>query len=258
MVVAGAAMAGCQTQRPAPAGAVAGQQPGSLLATVHWDGPVLLPGGRSIQVYADVMHLPDNYCLAARLPTLRSAVTENTTSVTIQVRAYRPSPAPPTGNACFASGHIPVPVIAQLQQPLGRRALKDATGATVPVLDATTVPTPTYLPPGYRQTAFGGTPTTGSFRNYERVPWPAPGVQQEVHINQRLQPRQPLYEEQELARGTVLGHPARVVQSGGKVAVQRCVTWADQPYIWSICSFGGGYPPDVSTTQLLRIANSLR
>ena len=254
IVMAGVALAGCQAQQ---SGTVGNQQPGALLATVHWDRPVLLPGGRSIQVSADVMHLPD-YCLSAALPTLRPVVSETATSVTIRVRAYRPSLAPPpTVNACAASGHIPVPVIVQLQRPLGQRNLKDASGDTVPVLDAATVPTPTYLPPGYRQTAFSGSPTTGSIRSYERLPRAADGSLFELRIIQQLPPRQPLYQEQELARSTVLGHPARVVQTGGDIAVQRCVTWSAQPYVWLICAYGGDHP-ELSAAQLLHIANSLR
>ncbi|HEU5271768.1 MAG TPA: hypothetical protein VFU36_17735 [Jatrophihabitans sp.] len=255
LVVAGVALAGCQSQRPGTA-AANDQRPGSLLATVYWDGPVLLPDGRSIQVSADVMHLPD-YCVGAGLPALRPTVSETATSVTIRVRAYRPDQAPPSADACAASGHEPVPVIARLRQPLGRRTLMDANGRSVPVLDAATVPTPHYLPAGYRQIALGGSPATGSFRNYERFPRPADGSELVLHIDQLRSPFHPLFEEQELARGTVLGHPARVVQSGGKVAVQRCVTWSDQPYVWSVCSFGGNLP-DLSTAQLLRIANSLR
>lgn len=252
MVLAAVALAGCQSQRSGTAGATDDR----LLATVHWDGAVLLPGGRSIQVDADVMHLPD-YCLSAGLPTLRPTVSETATSVTIRVRAYRPNPPPPSSDACAASGHVPVPVTAQLRQPLGRRTLVDADGRPEPVLDAATVPTPSYVPAGYRQTALGGSPTTGSFRNYERFPWPADGSELELLIHQQLPPLRPLPEEQELARGTVLGHPARVVQSGGNIAVQRCVTWSDRPYVWSICTAGGSRP-DVSTAQLLRIANSLR
>ena len=253
MVLAAVVLAGCQSQ---PSGPAATDRPGSLLATVHWDGAVLLPGGRAIQVSADVMHLPD-YCLSAGLPMLRPTVSETATTVTIRVRAYRPDPPPPSSDACAASGHVPVPVIAHLRQPLGRRSLVNAAGLPEPVFDASTVPTPSYVPAGYQQTALGGSPTTGSFRHYERFPWPADGSELELHIDQYLPPRRPLPAEQELARGTVLGHPARVVQTGGKIAVQRCVTWSDQPYVWSVCTVGGNQP-DLSTAQLLRIANSLR
>jgi hypothetical protein len=254
LALAGMALAGCGVQPAGSAGTAqpAGSAAGSLLATVSWAGPVLLPGGGSIQVSADVMHLP-NYCIGAGLPTLRPSVTETATSVRIQVRAYRPDPAPPTANACAASGHEPVPVIAQLQQPLGRRSLENGAGVTVSVLDASTVPTPGYLPAGYRLTALGGSPTTGSYRIYERIPQPYDGTEFDLQIRQQHPPLQPLTEEQEVARGTVLGHPARVVQGGG----ERCVTWPDQPYVWSICAFGGNRPPEVSASQLLRIGNSL-
>ena len=227
---------------------------GSLLGSVDWNEPVLLPDGHSVMVYADVMHLPHDYCLGEGLPTLRPTVTETAGSVTIQVRAYRPRDKPLVDN-CALLGYEPVPVTARLSQPLGRRSLHDAKGDTVPVLDAAKVPAPSYLPAGYQPTALGGTPSTGSYRYYEHLPEPGDGNQLDLRIFQRLLPIQPLSEQQTVLRGTVLGHPAEVVQSGGSIAVQRCAVWTERPYVWSICSYG---VPLLSAEQLLRIGNSLR
>ena len=84
---------------------------GSLLGTVDWNEPVLLPDGRSVLIYADVMHLP-NYCLGEGLPTLRPSVTETAGSVTIQIRAYRSRPPSPGVDFCALNGYPPVPVAA--------------------------------------------------------------------------------------------------------------------------------------------------
>ena len=136
---------------------------------------------------------------------------------------------------------MPVPVTVRLSQPLGQRSLVDgSTGHQHPVLDAAGVPTPSYLPPGYGQMTLSWDETQADIvsRSYQRLPRAADGNDQSLLIERRPLPDQPLYNEQVLARGTVLGRPARVAQSRN-FDDEVCAIWSDQQHAWWVCSMGG-------------------
>jgi len=227
--------------------------PGSL-GVVDWTAPVLDHGG-AITVYADVNATP-NYCLADGLPRLQTAVAADTGSVTITVTAYRPASATrttPPGDACASLGHVPVPVTARLTQPLGSRALVDAaTGRRHPVLDADSMPDAGYLPAGYREQ-----PLTWDESSPDVVTrdFAGPGGQSLI-LERRPLPDQPMYNEQVLARGLVLGHPARVAETRN-FPDNVCAMWSDAQHVWWVCSQGDPRAA-LSPAVLLRIGNSVR
>jgi hypothetical protein len=79
---------------------------------------------------------------------------QGATSVTVAIRGGMlvPASAPTNGNfgfSCTLAGYVQVPV--RLAAPLGHRALYSGTDTqqAQPVLDPTTVPTPSDVPPGY-------------------------------------------------------------------------------------------------------------
>src|SRR4051794_9287941 len=239
VLVAGMAPLAWQARRSGPVHAADGQRGAASLGTPEWTAPILQPDGRSVTVNVDVNKL-SGYCLDDGLPTLTPSVTETSGTVRIEVRAARAKPAT-SGHVCSSVGHIPVPVTVRLSRPLDQRNLVDgATGHRHPVLDAAGVPTPSYLPPGYGQMSLSWDETQPDIvsRSYQRLPRPANGNDQSLLIERRPLPDQPLYNEQVLARGTVLGRPARVTKARN-FDDEVCAVWTDQQHVWWVCSLGG-------------------
>jgi len=222
--------------------------PGSL-GVIDWTAPVLEPDG-AITVYADVDATP-NYCLTDGVPRLQPAVAENAGQLTVTVTAYRPANRP-SGKACSSIGHAPVPVTVRSTQPLGSRTLVDAaTGRRHPVLAAASMPDAGYLPAGYREQ-----PLTWDENSPDIVTRDFAGPSgQSLILERRPLPDQPMYNEQVLARGPVLGHPARVAQTRN-FPDNVCAMWSDAQHVWWVCSQGGPRAA-LSPAVLLRIGNSV-
>jgi hypothetical protein len=257
VLVAGLALVAWQARRSGPAHAADDRGVGASLGTPDWIAPILQPDGRSVTVNVDVNTL-SGYCLDDGLPALTPKVTETSATVRIQVRASRVKPAS-SGNTCSSVGHIPVPLTVRLSRPLDQRSLVDAaTGHRHQVLDAAGVLTPSYLPPGYGQMALGWDETQADIvsRSYQRLPRAADGNDQSLLIERRPLPDQPLYNEQVLARGTVLGRAARVAKTGN-FDDEVCAIWSDQQHVWWVCSLGSPKAA-LDPAQLLRIGNSIR
>ena len=231
-------------------------KPAGALGALDWTAPVLQPDG-SVTVFADVDATP-NYCIIDGLPQLTADTEETGQTVTVTVWALPPAPAaatphPKRSGPCPTVGHAPVPVsTGPLRQPLGSRALLDAsTGHRHPALTASTVATPGYVPAGYSQPVLSWDESSPDLitRSYQG----ANG--QSLLIERRPLPDQPMYAEQLLAHGTVLGRPARVVQSGN-FDDNVCAIWTDAQHVWWVCS--NGQPrAALSPATLLRIGNSL-
>jgi hypothetical protein len=237
-----------------PSSTTTNSPPDGLLGDVEWSSPVLQIDGRTMTVAVDVNRTP-HYCLDYGQPDLRGVTSENSTTVTITVRAYPPSnplpmptPAPGTVLGCSEIGHPPVPLSVKLSQPLGDRALIDGTtGTRYSVLKASTLPAPSYLPAGY---------VDKGVQWYDHVP---PFQVVHAYLNGleglRLIRSQGLLTapgERVLTTGTVLGHPAKVAESN---SYGTCAAWSDPAYSWSLCSTG---ILPLSAGELLRIANSIR
>lgn len=232
-----------------------GTAPAGALGAVDWIAPVLQPDG-SITVFANVDATP-NYCLADGVPRLTAAAEETGSTVQLTVWAFKPIGGPASSSssaACRPITRAPVPVTtAPLRQPLGSRALTDAkTGHRHPVLVASSVPAPGFVPAGYGQPTLSWDESMPDLvtRSYQA------SNGQSLLIERRSLPDQPLYNEQVLDRGTVLGRPARVAQSGG-FDDQVCAIWSDQQHVWWVCS-NGGPKAALGPAVLLRIGNSLR
>ena len=257
VLVVGVALVAWQARRSGPAHAADDQRAGASLGTPDWTAPVLQPDGRSVTVNVDVNKLSD-YCLDDGVPTLTPKVSETSATVRIQVRASRVKPAT-ARNACSSAGHAPVPLTVRLSRPLDQRSLVDgATGHRHQVLDAAGVPSPSYLPPDYGQMTLSWDETQPDIvsRSYQRLPQAADGNDQSLLIERRPLPDQPLYNEQVLTRGTVLGQPARVAQTRN-FDDEVCAIWSDQQHVWWVCSLGGPKAA-LDPAQLLRIGNSIR
>jgi len=232
---------------PAPAGA---------LGAVDWIAPVLQPDG-SVTVFADIDATP-NYCLVDGVPRLTATAEETASTVKITVWAYRPasSSTTPGGSSagCRPITRPAVPVsTAPLHQSLGSRALTDAkTGHRHPVLVASGVPAPRFVPAGYSQPILSWDESAPDLvtRSYS-----GPNGQN-LLIERRPLPDQPMYDEQVLGRGTVLGHSARIVQSGN-FADTVCAIWVDPAHVWWVCSQGQPKAA-LNPASLLRIGDSLR
>jgi hypothetical protein len=231
--------------------ATPGSTPAGALGAVDWTAPVLQPDG-SITVFADVTATP-NYCLADGVPRLTAAAENSGSTVKITVWAFRPAPASSSSASCRPVSRPVVPVsTAPLGQPLGSRTLTDTkTGRTHPVLTASSVPAPGFVPAGYGQPILSWDETAPDLvtRSYS-----GPNGQS-LLIERRPLPDQPLYNEKVLASGSVLGHAARVVQSGS-FADNVCAIWSDPQHVWWVCS-NGQPAAAVNPATLLRIGNSL-
>lgn len=228
------------------------------LADLNWIGAVLQTDPTVLTIGVDVNATP--YCLDNGLPDMRPVVTETATKVTIRARAFRPlhpSPTPtvPPGTviACSLRGYMPMSVTVRLERPLGTRSLIDAKARVQrPVLDASTLLAPSWLPAGYADKGFR---------------WRTDSPQSVAHefdgpaglLQVRRTPQSPWEGEKVLVTATVLGHPGRVFTLDNSPNL-RCVAWIDSGSTWSICSEGALEPPrpTVSVAELLRIANSMR
>lgn len=246
---------GARHDASATARARLGTAPAGALGAVDWTAPVLQPDG-SITVFANVDATP-SYCLADGVPRLTAAAEESGSTVQLTVWAFKPTGGPASSSssaACRPITRPPVPVTtAPLRQPLGSRALTDAkTGHRHPVLVASSVPSPGFVPAGYGQPTLSWDESLPDVvtRSYQA------NNGQSLLIERRSLPDQPLYNEQVLDRGTVLGRPTRVAQSGG-FDDQVCAIWSDQHYVWWVCS-NGGPKAALAPAVLLRIGNSLR
>jgi hypothetical protein len=236
--------------------------PAGALGAVDWTAPVLQPDG-SVTVYADVDATP-NYCLADGVPRLTATATDSGREVRITVWAFRPVNSASSSSAASSSAAsssascrpITRPVVpvstAPLGRPLGSRTLTDTkTGRSHSVLTASSVPAPGFVPAGYGQPELSWDESAPDLvtRSYT-----GPNGQS-VLIERRPLPDQPMFDEKRLASGSVLGHPARVVQSGN-FADNVCAIWSDPAHVWWVCS--NGEPAAALTpATLLRIGNSL-
>jgi hypothetical protein len=225
--------------------------PAGALGAVDWTAPVLQPDG-SVTVFADVDATP-NYCLADGVPRLTATAAESGSAVQITVWAFRPATASSSSGSCRQITRPVVPVsTAPLGQPLGSRTLTDTkTGHQHPVLTASSVPVPGFVPAGYDQPILSWDETAPDLvtRSYTGP------AGQSLLIERRPLPDQPLYDEKLLATGSVLGHSARVVQSGS-FADNVCAIWSDPQHVWWVCS-NGEPKAAVNPAGLLRIGNSL-
>lgn len=233
-------------------------RPAGFLGDADWIGAVLQTDPRMLTIAVNINETPN--CLDNRLPDVRPVVSETTTKVTIRAQAFRPSPPSPTPTlpagvvpVCALPGYRPMPVTVRLKQPLGTRSLIDAkTGIRHPVLDASTLLTPSWLPAGYVDLGFQWQTDSPQavVREYD-----GPGGRLRVGRS----PKSAAWSgEKTLTTATVLGHPARVFtyDTASKV---RCVAWDDSEYSWSICSDGVEPPKaSLSTEDVLRIAKSMR
>ena len=233
-----------------------GQPPPGALGAVDWTAPVLQPDG-SVTVFANINATP-NYCLADGVPRLTATAEDTGSTVKITVWAFKPASSTATATAGSSAACRPItrpvqPVsTAPLHPSLGSRTLTDAkTGHRHPVLVASTVPVPSYVPPGYGQPILSWDETLPDLttRSYSGP------AGQSLLIERRPLPDQPLYNEKVLARGTVLGRPARVAQTGN-FSDNVCAIWSDPQHVWWVCS-NGSPQAALSPAQLLRIGNSL-
>jgi len=232
-----------------------GHPPAGSLGALDWTAPVLQADG-SITVFADVDATP-KICIIDGLPQLTTAVNETDQAVTVTVWAAPPPPSatphPRRTGGCPTVGRAPVPIsTGPLHQPLGSRSLVDAsTGHKHPVLTASTIPTPGFVPAGYGQPVLSWDETSPELvtRSYT-----GPNGQS-LLIEQRPLPDQPLYNERVLAHGTVLGKPARVAQTGN-FSDNVCAIWADAHHVWWVCSQGQPAAA-LSPAVLLQVGNSL-
>lgn len=232
------------------------------LGNIDWADAVLLADGRTMTISADINHTPE-ICLDYGLPNTRAVVSETATAVTITVQAFRPSHPSPTPSVqpgsvlgCSAVGYLAPPLTIRLSQPLGSRTLIDATtGHHHPVLRASTLLTPTYLPAGY---------VDQGIQWHEELQQPqvlhdytGPGVELRVVRGYGFRAES---DQQTLGTGTVLGHPAKVIQNTN-LPGRICVLWDDPEYSWSICSDShtpGARRAPLDAAELLRIGNSMR
>ena len=237
----------------------AGWGPGSSLGNFDWSSAVLHTDDRTVTV---AVNIPETlgYC---GVPAIVGSTSEAANSVTIRTEGLRttiwpPTSPPPLGShyACGMPGLLPMPFTVTLKRPLGSRALIDATtGRHHRIFDASTLLSPSYLPAGYRdqgvqwfEDAKGG-PATHEYAG--------PGGTLRVVRGGVESPFSPA-DEQLLATGKVLGHPAKLVRapfSGSLV----CVLWRDSHYPWQVCSEASPGSPTapLDAGELLRIANSL-
>jgi hypothetical protein len=236
-------------------------QPTGMLGGVEWSSPVVQSDGKTITVAVNVNRTPD-LCLDYGLPVLRGVVSETATTVSVTVQAFppsnavpRPTPAPGTVLGCSAIGHPPVPLSVKLDQPLGNRSLIDGTTDTSqPMLKASTVPAPTYLPAGYVDRGFRWQDATSPNPNQALHDYSGPDGELQVVRGRGPDPFSPY--DPLMIIGEVLGHPARLVNGSPS---GTCLTWRDSEYWWAVCSVGsaGGAGP-LGDGELHRIGNSIR
>jgi hypothetical protein len=236
--------------------------PAGFLGDLDWTGAVLQNDPRMLTIAVDINKTP-NYCLDYGLPDVRAMASETATRVIIRAHALRPSHPSPTpsvpagaGLACSGRGYSPVTVTVQLEQPLGTRSLIDAkTGIQRPVLEASTLLTPSWLPAGYVDLGFqwqDDNPKSQVLHRYGKG-----GA--ELWVVRGYEFPAPAPDERVLSTGTVLGHPAKVTAQAISPGV-ACMTWKDSKYSWLICSRGvaGAQHAPLSAGELLRIGNSMR
>lgn len=256
-VVGGCSHSGSHSAATGSGPAGTGPTPAGALGAVDWIAPVLQPDG-SVTVFADIDETP-NYCLVDGVPRLTATAEETDSTVKITVWAYRPAggSATPRGSSSGACRPITRPAVpvstAPLHQSLGSRTLTDAkTGHRHPVLIASEVAAPRFVPGGYSQPILSWDESSPDLvtRSYS-----GPNGQS-LLIERRPLPDQPVYDEQVLARGTVLGHVARVVQTGN-FADNVCAIWSDPKHVWWVCSQGQPKAA-LKPASLLRVGNSLR
>ncbi len=245
---------GSHQGKPAQAGT--GQAPAGALGAIDWADAVAEPDG-SVTVFADVNATP-NYCLANGVPRLTAVADETGSVVKITVWAFPSDSSSASANASGSPACRPVtrpsvPVsTAPLHQPLGSRTLTDAkTGHRHQPLLASSVLTPGYVPPGYGQPVLSWDETLPDVNTRS---YTGPNGQS-LLVERRPLPDQPLYNEKVLARGTVLGRPARVAQTG-TFSDNVCAIWSDPQHVWWVCS-NGEPQAALSPATLLRIGNSL-
>ncbi|MGI8664685.1 MAG: hypothetical protein ACR2N4_01395 [Jatrophihabitans sp.] len=227
------------------------------VAEVAWSSAVLAADGRGIVVSAAV-----DTVAGCGSPTTAGFLTGNDADrVSLTVAAYRPSPASSAGNQpCADVGHPPQPVSLTLDAALGGRQLADgSTGAVHPVLDARSVPQPSYLPPDFGAGTLrwdeSGSPKQPVARNYGWAHSHPAAAGQSVSVERRSLPASPLYQQQVLDTGMVLGNPAVVAQTRNFPDLV-CALWTDQDYSWRVCS-SGSPTAELGAGELLKIANSL-
>lgn len=232
--------------------------PAGYLGDLDWIGAVLQTEPSVLTIAVDVNAAP--YCLDKGLLDVRPVVSETATRVTIRAQAFRPSHSSPTPSAspgtvrvCASGGYPPRSVTVRLERPLGTRSLLDAkTGIRHPVLEASTLLTPSWLPADYVDLGFRWRSDSPLAVEHQ---YDGPGGVLRVARGEKTLAWSG---EKVLTTATVLGHPARVFTYPTALRV-RCVAWDDSEYSWSICS-DGVEPPQVSlsTEDVLRVAKSMR
>ena len=233
-------------------------RPAGFLGEVGWSGAVLQTDPTMLTIGVDVNATP--YC---GLPDVRTVVSETAGKVSIRAQVFRPSHASPTPSVppgvalvCMTPGHPPVTVTVRLKQPLGTRSLIDAkTGIRHPVLDASTLLAPSWLPAGYVDLGFEweeDNPKGQVLHRYGKG-----GA--ELRVVRGYEFPAPAADERVVSTGTVLGHPAKVTAQASSPN-GACVTWKDSKYSWLICSWGvgGAKRAPLSAGELLRVGNSMR
>ncbi len=245
--------------RPHRSPAPSASHSAGLLGTVDWSDAVLQADGRTITIAVDINRTP-NFCLDYGLPTTRAVVSETATTVSITAQVFRPShpsptPSVPPGSVlgCSAVGHQALPLDVQLRQPLGSRTLIDTTtGSHHPVLRASTLAKPSYLPSGYVRQSVQWHEETPHSQVLQDYTGPAGTFLVVRHYGFNAEQYKPV-----LATGTVLGYPAKVIGNSSRPS-ERCVLWNDPEYFWSLCSMPNLGSTPLDAAELLRIGNSMR
>lgn len=182
--------------------------------------------------------------------TVAFLTAESATGVTVTTANYQPEPG--ARESCIDVGYRPYELTVTLSTPLAGRALTDGSGGgRHAALDLDTIPMPSYLPTGYRQSALGWDDVSGAVsRTY------ADGDTQLI-VDLGHQPFGSGDQEQVLATATVSGRPAKVVQDRGFDDNHR-IAWQfdDDQWIRLQSVDPNNHPLDPDT--LIRIARSVR
>jgi len=213
-------------------------------ATVDPDDP------RVVYVFGGVGAPKASFCT----PLPKATVTaQNVGQVTITVSTYVPDGPRPDPLACTGIGYAAKRLRVELAAPLGTRALVDgSTGQAQPVLDPSTVPTPSWVPGGYQSQPITWDQHSGLI-THSYV------VSPEINLVEEVDPTSaPL-------RGTLM-----VVQARPKVHGHQGVAWKDRGFpdmlalSWvdgtkriTLRSYGSPAAP-LDVTTLVRIADSIR
>jgi hypothetical protein len=179
---------------------------------------------------------------------------ESDSQVTVSAEIYQLAAQPTV--PCF----LPPPDFQRftlhLSRPLGQRSIVNAVDrSVVPVIDPSDLPTPTYLPAGYRQVRVIPASLTPQVLNGGRV-----FVRGQLQLTVSVGPPRELssYDNAPELVTEVAGGRAEVhVDENG-----RCITWPTRPGIArQVCSASDAADPGapiLSATELVKIARGLR